>query len=201
MIMLFVSGISLFEALIALAMSGLLIMSLGEVYLHIKRNFFIAHRIMQTQQEGLYVTQLLNKYISLIGSNSCDGYKKATQPVFAYKTEDHNDALKIYSCWYYQGKYQAKSIEFYLAKTLRKQHNQPVYALYAEPQGGRRVELVPNISQLKFTFLLAGQSVLIPGYAIKDWSKVRAIAFKFVISHQSYHRSWYGFMSLHDNVG
>lgn len=194
-------GASLVEAMLACALGLFLISGFIQIYLAVQKTFTLQQAIVTIQENARFAIHFLNQDIRMAGYSGCDattaltnndlaihGYQNNPPDFYKGKVLKDTDSIVIGRCETENGKEVFKQLAFFIGATSRKNVlGKSVYALYVNPEGGDKSELVSNVDNMQIhygigsvdqqdvtQYLLANQ--------VTDWNNVRTVEISLLFS-------------------
>lgn len=184
------SGFSLMELLAAVFLSSLLLLGLTKIYLSVQESYRLQNSLLNIQEKMRLLSRLLTYRVRMAGFAGCDhSVEKVKQPqaIVGYQKGD-NAVLALGECYPFKNREQFMRVKYFVAKTSRKNsQGSPIYALYQQPIGSRRIELAEGISKMQIKYGIATQDAknikqYISAPQVSDWKKVRSVDIKLLFN-------------------
>ncbi len=169
--------------MVAILVGGLLIAGILRIYVSANQSTRVQTGLLTVQEKMRFLHYLFAYRVRMVGYAECDRLLKPVQQtsaIFAYHAK-HGDALVLGECYRYQGHLQFMRMKYFVATTARTNHQQHrVMALFQQPVGGQRVELVTGVNHMQLQFGLAtpdGKNIqqMLPAAQIKNWKLVKSV--------------------------
>lgn len=202
-------GFSLIEVMISAMLGVFLLFGLVQVYLSVKKTYYLQHNLAQIQENGRYAIYFLNKEIRMAGYAACD-HKQATVTGnfidgYASRTTPGSNVITIQSCGYLHSEKVLKKT-FYIADTQRKNAAEKhIFGLYEKKSFGPdsdSEEIVSDVSDMQIQYGIADSNqTAIATYkttaamTAQDWSKVRSIEIELTMDD----KPWNTYIALREH--
>jgi prepilin-type N-terminal cleavage/methylation domain-containing protein len=198
-----VSGFSLIELLVGLALAAFIMLGLSKAYISVTHAYRAQSVLSDIQDRGRFSVFYLSRIIKMSGANYCEsvGYKNTTVDKFIIRgfrgredlpgflqgqVKSGADSLIVGECFLYKGDYVFRKVAFFIGNTGRKEDGHSIYSLYQKAEFGRRKELVSNVVNLSIKYGPSnekGDSVerYVTAGEVSDWLRVRAVVVELLL--------------------
>lgn len=207
-------GFSLIELLVSLLLSSIIILGGFTLYRAIHRSTLVTTALTQIQENGRFVSHLLNYSIRLAGANRCEsnsslvnqaeamaGYSAGNSPSWLKtKVVKGSDVLVIGRCRRINGKTNFVKTAYFISPTRRhRSDGSSILALYQKRQGGQREEVAEGVSGLKLLYGVINRKniMYLNAEQVKDWSQVKSVQYQVLLSSNNllgkshWHSYWF----------
>lgn len=197
---------SLIEIMIASLLGIILIAGLMQIFLSIKKTYQLQQALAIIQENGRYVTYLLNQNIRMAGFDQCeDTEANAKEIIYGYSGNHLPTALKnshviptsdvvaIKRCASNNGKEKMATILFYVAGNLRKNETgQATSGLYEKilfnNNENKTQELVSGLEDMRISFGISNDDRDVVAYKRigqmqkDDWQKIKSLEIALLLN-------------------
>ncbi|MDF3055022.1 MAG: hypothetical protein K0Q74_929 [Gammaproteobacteria bacterium] len=189
--------------MLACALGIFFMQGVVDVYLSAQKTFALQKAIAHLQENARFATHFLTQNIRMAGELSCEhllpmpnppealrGYQGNPPPTLKNKILAGTDSVSIERCRTNDGSESIEKYAFFISETSRKnQLGKKVYALYESPIVGNKVELVPNVNDMRISYGVMsadGQGVqaYLPADKVSDWKMVKSVEIALLLSSE-----------------
>ncbi len=194
-------GASLIEVMIACVLGSLLTLGLIQIYFATQKTFTLQQAIVFMQENARFANHFLTTTIRMAGYAACDaksdltnpdlaihGYQNALPLALQGKILKDTDSVVIGRCDLQKGSLVFQQLALFIGATTRKNVlGKTVYALYINPLGSDKSELVSNIDNMRITYGVtdaSSQDVVqyLSADQVSNWRNVRAVDIMLLLS-------------------
>lgn len=198
------SGTSLIEVMLACVLASLLIEGCLQMYLATQKTFALQQAIIFLQENVRFASHFLTTNIQMAGYAACDttspltpsnlaiqGFRDTLPSELQNKVVKGTDGMVIGRCELQNGKSVFQQLAFFIGTTNRKNIlGKPVYALYVNPLGSDKSELVSNVDNMQLSYGIAdasGENIAqyLSADQVQNWNQVRSVEIALLLSSQT----------------
>lgn len=204
--------------MLACVLGVLLIQGVLEIYLGTKKIADLQMATARLQENARFATHFLTQHIRMAGDFSCESSPPMVDPVDALqgyhqsnlppslrnKARPGTDSVMIKRCRVREGREILEKYLLFIGETTRKDAaGNKVYALYESPLVGDKVELVPDIVDMRIQYGVAsgdGQGVqtYVPAAGVVDWKRVKSLEIVLLLKSLKFEKPWHLYVTLRE---
>jgi hypothetical protein len=196
-------GTSLIEVMLASVLGIFLTHGLVELHLSSKKTFAVQNALVHIQENARFASHILGNTIRMAGDFSCEGallidsriglegYQSNPPASLKDKVLKATDSILIHRCNIKGGLESIDKKFFFVSATSRNNlFGDNVYALYESPLYGNKVELIPNVVNMRIQYgVMDPQNMEIKAYKraddVLDWEMVKSVEIALLLRSEA----------------